>query len=71
MAEDPRASETQLPAVCEPHYKPRTDGSKMKALVYHGRRDVRVQEVDVPDITQPVSHLRDLCYLNPSRSSRA
>jgi threonine dehydrogenase-like Zn-dependent dehydrogenase len=44
-----------IPIDLEPDYKPREDGSKMLALVWQGKTNVKLQEVDVPDVTQPVS----------------
>jgi hypothetical protein len=52
----------------EPSYKAREDGSKMKALAWYGSNDVRMIQVPVPDITQPVSRFHftflSLCELD-------
>jgi hypothetical protein len=34
-------------------YKPRADGSTMKALAWFGARDVRLIDAPIPDITEP------------------
>lgn len=36
-----------------PKYKAREDGSTMKALVWHGARNVSIQDKPVPAITEP------------------
>ena len=40
----------------KPEYRGRGDGSKMKALAWFGKEDVRVIEAPVPDITQVYKH---------------
>ncbi|KAJ6523463.1 GroES-like protein [Mycena vulgaris] len=41
------------PTVVSAEYKPRTDGSTMKALAWFGARDVRLVDAPIPDITEP------------------
>ncbi|KAL4071009.1 GroES-like protein, partial [Scleroderma citrinum] len=43
----------KLPTVVQEQYKPREDGSRMKALAWFGIQDVRVIDVPIPDITEP------------------
>jgi hypothetical protein len=40
------------PTVVHPEYKPRADGTKMKALAWFGADDVRLVDAPVPDITE-------------------
>lgn len=41
------------PTDVDPAYKPRADGSTMKALAWFGAGDVRVVDAPIPDITEP------------------
>jgi len=41
------------PTVIQAKYKHRADGSKMQALAWFGKNDVRMVEAAVPDITEP------------------
>jgi threonine dehydrogenase-like Zn-dependent dehydrogenase len=41
------------PTDVQAEYKPRPDGSKMKALAWFGAQDVRMIEAPIPDITEP------------------
>ncbi|KAG6330094.1 hypothetical protein ID866_8995 [Astraeus odoratus] len=43
----------RIPTVVQEQYKPREDGSTMKALAWFGADDVRVIDAPVPDITEP------------------
>jgi len=43
----------KIPTVVQEQYKPREDGSRMKALAWFGTKDVRVIDVPIPDITEP------------------
>lgn len=43
----------KMPTVVQEQYKPREDGSSMKALAWFGTKDVRVIDVPTPDITEP------------------
>ncbi|PPR05789.1 hypothetical protein CVT24_006844 [Panaeolus cyanescens] len=41
------------PTTTSPSYKPRQDGSTMKALVWHGAKKVAMEEVPVPTVNEP------------------
>ncbi|KAJ6572755.1 GroES-like protein [Mycena vulgaris] len=41
------------PTVVSAEYKPRADGTTMKALAWFGARDVRMVDAPIPDITEP------------------
>lgn len=42
----------KAPAVVQPQYKHREDGSTMKALAWFGATDVRVVDAPIPDVTE-------------------
>jgi len=41
------------PAEVTPHFKVREGGETMKALAWFGKKDVRVIDAPIPDITHP------------------